>query len=58
MHLLLRMSMLARRQPAARTVVVVLAVIVLCGALYAVDRIWGWPDWLTPNGPRGRMFRG
>jgi hypothetical protein len=27
----------------------VVAIVLLCIALYAIERIWGWPDWLTPD---------
>lgn len=53
---LMRMSKWARRPPGERQVKLVLGVIALCLALFAVERLVGWPDWLTPNQvPRGRL---
>jgi hypothetical protein len=28
----------------------VVGVVLLCFALYGVELLWGWPDWLTVNG--------
>lgn len=44
---LIRMRRWAQHPPSARRVILVLSVIVACLALYAVERIWGWPDWLS-----------
>ena len=53
-----RMARWARNPPSWRTVKVVFAVVLACLALYAVDRIWGWPDMLTPDRvPAGRVVR-
>jgi len=53
---LLRMKKWARRPPGERQVKLVLGVIALCLMLFAVERLVGWPDWLTPNRvPRGRL---
>lgn len=53
---LLRMARWARHPPSWGRVKLVVAVVVLCLLLVAVERIWGWPDWLTTNG-RGRPVR-
>lgn len=45
----LRMSKWARKPPSARQVKLVLGIIVLCLVLLAIERIFGWPAWLTPN---------
>ena len=50
---LLRAARWARHPPSARRVYLVLAVVALCLVLFAIERLFGWPDWLTPN--RGRF---
>ena len=49
MKWLIRMAGWARNPPSPGRVKLVIGVIVLCLALYGVEQIWGWPDWLTPN---------
>ncbi len=52
----LRMALWARNPPSARRVILVLGVIAVCAALWAIEAIWGWPEVLTPERvPRGRM---
>ena len=52
----LRMAKWARNPPGEGRVRLVLGVIAICLALFAVERLVGWPEWLTPNDvPRGRM---
>lgn len=46
---LLRARRWAQNPPSWGRVKLVLAVIGICLALFAVERIWGWPDWLTPE---------
>lgn len=54
----LRMARWARHPPSSRQVKVMAAIVALCLGLYAIDRLVGWPDWLTPeNTPRGRVTR-
>ncbi len=53
---LIRASRWARHPPSPRMVALVLAIIAVCALLYAVERLWGWPDWLTVN-PRLRVPR-
>ena len=54
----LRMAKWARNPPSEKRVILVLAVLAICAALYAVDRFIGWPDFLTlDNTPRGRINR-
>lgn len=48
---LLRAKRWAQNPPSARQVMLVLAVIAACLALFAVERFIGWPDWLTVNKP-------
>ena len=45
---LLRMAKWARRPPSASRVKLVAAVIALCLILFAIERLFGWPEWLTP----------
>jgi hypothetical protein len=53
---LLRAKRWAERPPSQKRVVLVLIVIAICALLYGIDRIFGWPDWLTVNRPhRGRL---
>lgn len=47
---LMRMAKWARHPPSARQVKLVLSVVAACFALWAVEWIWGWPEWLTVNG--------
>lgn len=43
----LRMARWARNPPSQRRVILVLAVIALCLALFAIERWIGWPEALT-----------
>lgn len=45
----LRMAKWARHPPSEARVRLVLGVIALCLVLFAIERLVGWPDWLTPN---------
>ena len=45
-----RMSKWARNPPSWKQVKLVVGVVLLCFALYGVELLWGWPDWLTVNG--------
>ena len=49
MKWLIRMARWARHPPSPGRVKLVFGVIALCLALYGVEKILGWPDWLTPN---------
>lgn len=51
---LLRMSRWARNPPSESRVKLVLAIILVCLAIYGIERFWGWPDWLTLEGDPGR----
>ena len=57
MRQLLRMARLAKNPPSERRVKLVLAVVAICLALYAVERFIGWPDFLTLEQARGRFMR-
>jgi hypothetical protein len=50
MNWLWRMARWARRPPSARRAALVLA----CLALAALERRFGWPEALTPDGPGPR----
>mgnify|MGYP006908256903 CR=1 FL=1 len=53
-----RMSRWARRPPSMARVKFVLAIVAVCLVLFGVERIFGWPDWLTPQRfPSGRVVR-
>ncbi|MDF0603768.1 hypothetical protein P1J78_23920 [Psychromarinibacter sp. C21-152] len=49
---LLRAKRWVQNPPSWGRVKLVAGVIVLCLGLFAVERIWGWPDWLTPENAR------
>jgi len=44
---LVRMRRWAQNPPSMRKVIFVVSIIALCLVLFAIERIWGWPDWLT-----------
>jgi len=54
---LVRMRRWAQNPPSWQRVVLVVAVIVFCLALAALELVVGWPDWLTvtPIGRGGRF---
>ncbi len=52
----LRMAKWARKPPSEARVKLVLAIIALCLLLFAIEWMFGWPEWLTPNRvPKGRI---
>ena len=48
---LFRMARWARNPPSEGRVKFVFAIILVCGALFAWEHFFGWPDMLTPNAP-------
>jgi hypothetical protein len=48
-HWLMRMALWARRPPGWRRVRFVLAIVALCLLLVALERVFGWPDALSPD---------
>ncbi len=55
---LLRMARWARHPPSQGRVKLVLGVVALALLLFAIERLAGWPEWLTTGGdPRGRIGR-
>lgn len=47
-----RMAKWARNPPSEKRVKLVLGVIALCLVLFGVERLFGWPDWLTIDSGR------
>lgn len=47
MRWLLRMSRWARNPPSEKRVIFVFSVIVLCLALFGIEKMGWWPDWAT-----------
>ncbi|MAM60595.1 hypothetical protein [Maritimibacter sp. UBA3975] len=53
-----RMAKWARKPPGEKQVKMLFAVIAVCLALFAIERLFGWPDWLTVDGaPRTTLTR-
>ncbi len=46
---LLKAKRWAQNPPSPAKIKFVATILVVCFLLFAVERIWGWPDWLTPN---------
>lgn len=46
---LLRAKRLAQNPPSEARVRLVIGVLVVCLLLFAIERLVGWPDWLTPE---------
>jgi hypothetical protein len=54
----LRMSRWAHKPPGWRQVRLVRIVLAACLVLYGIDRVFGWPAWLTlDETPKGRINR-
>lgn len=53
---LLRMARWARNPPSMRRVVLVLGIVAVCLALFAVEYFIGWPEALSPDA-RGRLWK-
>jgi len=52
----LRMAKWAKRPPSEHQVKLFLGIFVICLILFGLERIFGWPEWLTlPDTPRGRI---
>ena len=49
MNWLIRMSQWARNPPPMCKVRLVVGVVLLCFAIYGVELLWGWPEFLTVN---------
>lgn len=55
-YFLLRMVRWVRNPPSAKQVKFVLAILAVCLSLAIIERIYGWPEALTPSGG-GRFLR-
>ena len=53
-RLLLRSKRLAQHPPSMRRVVVYAGVIAASLAVAGIERLWGWPDWLTVDSLRAK----
>ena len=54
----LRMAKWARNPPSEKRVKLGLAVIAICLLLFGIERLIGWPEWLTPDmGSGSRLNR-
>ena len=49
MNWFLRASQWARRPPSWQKVKWLIVIVIACLALFAFERTFGWPDWLTVN---------
>lgn len=47
---LLRMASWVRHPPSPGRVKLVVAVALICFAIFGFERVWGWPEWLSVNG--------
>lgn len=52
----LRMAKWARNPPSEKRVKLVLAVIAICLLLFGFERLFGFPEWLTPDMGSARRF--
>lgn len=52
MNWFVRMARWARHPPSPTQVKIMLLVVGIALTLVAVERLWGWPDWLTVNARR------
>lgn len=46
---LVKMAMWVRNPPSPERVKLVFAVIALCLVIVGLEKLFGWPDWLTPG---------
>jgi hypothetical protein len=53
---LVRMYHWVRNPPSPGAVKFVLIIVAVCLVLFAIERIWGWPELLTPNSRGGRQM--
>lgn len=42
----------AQNPPSARQVMFYFGILAACLVLFGIERLWGWPDWLTVNSLR------
>ncbi|MBV1866383.1 MAG: hypothetical protein KUG69_00540 [Marinosulfonomonas sp.] len=54
----LRMAKWAHNPPSASRVKLVFGAIAICLIVFAFERVFGWPDWLSmPDTPKGRITK-
>lgn len=46
---LLRAKRWVQNPPSEKRIMLVFGVIAVCVVLFVIERLVGWPDWLTPN---------
>ncbi len=51
---LLKMKHLAQHPPSKKRIILVLGVIAFCVMIFAYERVFGWPEWLTVDKGVGR----
>ena len=52
----LRMARWAKHPPSERRVKMIFGIVLVCLVLFAVERLFGWPAWLTmSDGPKSRI---
>jgi len=56
MRHLLRMAKWAHKPPSASRVKLVFGVVLIALLLFGVERLFGWPDWLTVDSPSARKL--
>ena len=49
----LKMARIARHPPSRKTILLWNAVVGIALVLFGIERLIGWPDWLTVNSHRG-----
>ena len=55
---MIRMTKWARNPPGEKQVRLFFLVVAICLVLFGIDRIFGWPEWLTVDGtPSGKITR-
>lgn len=53
---LLRMKRWVQRPPSPARVKLVFGVVAVCLALTLYEYLFGWPEWLSTNNPRGHRL--
>jgi len=48
----LKMARIARHPPSKKTILLWIAVVGIALVLFGIERLIGWPDWLTVNSHR------
>lgn len=49
----LKMARTARHPPSKKTILLWISVVGIALVLFGIERLIGWPDWLTVNSHRG-----